>query len=127
MGQLRIVFFLLLGLLLGGGLGLYFGWEIWPIQVTDADPSFLAEAHRQEYVRMVAAAYAVEADAATAEARLSQLGSDWSTLLTAVTLDAILQQQNPTDIQHLVQLATTFDISSPAMAPYLPTASEPTP
>lgn len=127
MGQLRILFFLLLGLVVGGGLGLYLGWEVWPIQFTDADPSFLADSYRQDYVRMVAGSYALEGDLATAEADLGRLGSDWKDLLTAVTLDAILQQQAPTDIQHLVNLATAFGISSPAMVPYLPPATEPNP
>jgi hypothetical protein len=127
MTHLRIPLFIFIGLLLGIGLGLYVGWELLPTEFVDASPAYLAEGYQQEYVRMIAAAYAVEGDLTAAQTRLSGLGADGEDMLTAVTLDTILQQQNETEIRQLVNLAAALGIYSPAMDPYLPVPAEPTP
>ena len=120
MSRLRIPLFLLIGLAMGVALGLYLGWELFPTEYVDATPAYLAEGHKREYARMIASAYAVEGDLNLARERLATLGDDNIEILTAVTLDAILQQQNETDIRQLVNLAHALNINSPAMAPYLP-------
>lgn len=125
MSRLRIPLLILAGLAIGIGLGLYMGWALLPTEFVDATPAYLADGHQREYVRMVAAAYVVEADLAAAQTRLAGLGEDAQLLLTAVTLDAILQQQNETEIRQLVNLAAALGIYSPAMEPYL--SPEPTP
>jgi hypothetical protein len=120
MNRIRIPFLLLLGLAIGIGLGLYVGWELLPTEFVDASPAYLADGYQQEYVRMIAAAYAVEGDLTAAQTRLSGLGTDGEAILTAVTLDTILQQQNETEIRQLVNLTAALGIYSPAMEPYLP-------
>jgi hypothetical protein len=125
--RLRIPLFLFLGLTLGISLGLYVGWEVIPTEFVNANPAFLADRHKQEYVRMIAATYMVEGDLAAAQVRLAGLGAGREELLTAVMLDAILQQQNETEIRQLVSLAAALGIYSPAMDPYLPVPQEPTP
>ena len=93
MHRLRIPLLLLVGLALGLALGLYLGWEVYPTEFVDANPAFLDDSHKREYVRMIASAYAVEGDLALAQERLAGLGEDAPTVLTAVMLDAILAQQ----------------------------------
>ncbi len=127
MSRLRIPFFVLVGLAIGLGLGLYVGWEVAPTEYINADPTLLADGFKRDYVRMIAAAYAVEGDLASAQARLTGLGDDAEALLTAVMLDAILQQEDPMEIRQLVSLAAALGITSPAMAPYLPSVTEPYP
>jgi len=126
MSRLRIPLLLLIGLALGLGLGLYFGWEAFPIEYVNANPSYLADSYKWDYARMIATAYAVEGDLNAAQARLARLG-DGEAILTAVMLDAILQQQNEIEIRQLVNLAADLGIYSPAMDPYLPSAVVPTP
>lgn len=127
MSRLRIPFFVLVGLAIGLGLGLYVGWEVEPTEYVNADPTLLAGGFKRDYVRMIAAAYAVEGDLAAAQARLTGLGDDAEALLTAVMLDAILQQEDPKEIRQLVSLAAALGITSPAMTPYLPPVTEPYP
>ncbi len=122
MRHLRIPLLLIIGLAIGISLGLYLGWEIFPTEYVDANPAFLAETHKQEYVRMIAAAYAVEGDFSLAQERVAGLGDDGVDLVTAVTLDTILKQQNETEIRQLVNLASALGIYSPTMDPYLPPA-----
>lgn len=119
MHRLRIPLLLLIGLVLGIGLGLYIGWEAAPAEYVDANPGYLADEYQQDYVRMIAAAYAVEGDADLAQARVAGLGAEGMEVVTAVTLDAILQQQDLAEIRQLVNLAAVLGIYSPAMDPYL--------
>jgi uncharacterized membrane protein len=127
MNRLRIPFLIIIGLIIGLGLGLYIGWEAYPTEFVNASPAYLSDTHRREYVRMIAGAYAVEGDLAVAQTRLASLGEGGQELLTAVTLDAILQPQSETEIRQLVTLATALGIYSPAMEPYLAPATEPVP
>src|SRR3989338_5346574 len=61
-----------LGLLLGW-LGI--GWGLWPVEYVDADVAHLSASNQQEYTRLVANAYAVDADATLATQRMSALGA----------------------------------------------------
>ena len=56
MSRLRPLLIIVVGLVLGIGLGLYLGWEAWPTEFTDANPSVLQETYRQDYVRLIATA-----------------------------------------------------------------------
>jgi len=127
MSRLRIFLLIIIGLAVGVALGLYIGWELFPTEFVDASPVYLAEEQKQDYARMIAAAYAVEGDLTAAQQRLDDLGPGGKDVLTAVMLDAILLQQNLTEIRQLVNLAAVLDIVSPAMDPYLSPAVEPTP
>ncbi len=120
MARLRSLLFIALGLAIGVGLGLYLGWVAWPTSFADAAPSILQENYRQDYARMIAAAYAADDDLAAAQRRIDSLGADGRTHLLSVALDAILLGQDEAEIRRLVQLATDLGLSSPAMTPYLP-------
>ena len=116
---LRNIAFILIGLGLGVGLGLLLGWVVWPTEFTDATPIILQDAYRQDYIRMIAAAYAADGDLETAETRLDSLGPDGQEHLFSLMLETILAGGDEADIRQLVQLAADLGFTSPAMQPYL--------
>ncbi len=119
MTRFRILVFLLLGLAIGTGLGLAVGWIVWPTEFTDANPSVLQETYRQDYVQMIADAYALDKDLPAAQARLNELGSSPNAILLKTITDKVLADANETDIRRLVQLASDIGISSPVMIPFM--------
>jgi len=76
-----------IALLAGIVFGLVYGWQISPVQYTDAPPSILREDFRTDYVLMTAEAYQSEQDAETAARRLAILGSETPAQMTATALD----------------------------------------
>ncbi len=127
MRLLRTLLVIIIGLALGVGVGLLIGWRLSPTEFVNATPAYLATEYQQDYVRLVAAGYAMDGDLAAAKTRLAGLGEGGEAVLTAVMIDAILQQQNEQEIRRLVNLAAALGISSPAMTPYLNQPSETTP
>lgn len=120
MARLRPLLIIIIGLALGIGLGLYLGWVAWPTEFTDANPAILQEAYRQDYVRLIAAAYTADNDLNMAQRRVASLGEDGRDVVLSVTLDTILQGGDAAEIRQLVRLAADLGLSSPAMTPYLP-------
>ncbi len=120
MSRFRPLVFILIGLVIGAGLGFYLGWVAWPTEFSEATPTLLDETYRQEYVLMVAVAYAQDGDLANAQKRVASLGADGEPFLLDVTLDMILQAENEAEIRQMVRLATALELYSPAMEPYLP-------
>ena len=59
---------------MGIALGLLITWVVWPVQFTNADPADLRPASKDDYLRMISAAYAVDGDLAAAKQWLEQLG-----------------------------------------------------
>lgn len=123
----RGVVWVAVGLALGVSLGLYLGWVAWPTEFVDADPSILREDYRRDYTLMIAHAYTLDGDLATAQRRLYSLGGEapdrW---LLTMTVDAILTgRDEQTVILPLVALSSDLGLSSPAMAPYVRTTATP--
>lgn len=118
---LRAVLWIGLGLAIGVGLGLYLGWVAWPTEFVDADPSILREDYRQDYMLMIAHAYALDGDLAAAQRRLYSLGDEEpDRRLLTMTVDAILSgRDEQTVILPLVSLSRDLGLNSPAMAPYV--------
>lgn len=123
MSRLRPLLIIVVGLALGIGLGLYLGWVAWPTEFTDANPAVLQETYRQDYVRLIAAAYTADNNLPAAQQRVANLGADGRDVVLAVTLDTILQGGDDAEIRQLVRLAADLGLSSPAMTPYLPEAT----
>lgn len=117
--RFRILIFLLLGLVIGSGLGLAVGWIVWPTEFTDANPAVLQDAYRNDYVQMIADAYALDSDLPAAQARLNEFGSNANTVLLETITDKVLADANEVDIRRLVQLASDLGLSSPVMVPFL--------
>ena len=117
---LRVVIWLGLGIILGAAVGLLLGWVVWPIEVTEADPTVLEDSYQVDYTVMIASAYALDQDPLIARQRLNTLGmEDMNGWLLSVTVDHILSGGDETEIRHLVKLATDLGLYSPAMDPYL--------
>lgn len=66
----------LISLVLGLALGLVVTWVVWPVQYSNADAADLRPAYKDDYLRMISAAYQVNGNLAAAKQQLSQLGLD---------------------------------------------------
>lgn len=120
---LRVLGLLIIGIGVGAGLGLYLGWEAWPTEFTDANPSVLQERYQQDYLLMIATIYAADGDLPAARRRVDEMGGQSRDVLFAYTLDTILRAEDETEIRQLVRLAADLGLQSPAMTPYLSTLS----
>lgn len=69
----RWIYFIL-AVLVGITAGLYYGWQINPVQYVDTTPASLRVDYRTDYVLMVAETYQAEGDLDLAARRLAVLG-----------------------------------------------------
>ena len=69
----RWILFLIV-VLLGGALGLVYGWVVNPVEYVDTTPGSLREDYKADYVLMVAESYHANGDVALAARRLALLG-----------------------------------------------------
>jgi len=110
------------GLAAGIGLGLIFGWVVWPVSYTNTNLTNLSTADQETYIVLVAAAYASDHDLEKASARLDLLEApnapQWVSELTDRYIAA---SRNPTDIGHLAELARALGVDTAQMAPFLAT------
>jgi hypothetical protein len=67
--------FILLGLLVGVGIGIAYGWYIDPVDYVDLPPDALRADYKADYVLMTAEAYQTEQDPGLAARRLAIFGS----------------------------------------------------
>lgn len=65
----------IIAILIGIGLGLFYGWVIDPVEYIDTTPDSLRQDYKTDYVLMVAEIYQSERDPSMAERRLNYLGS----------------------------------------------------
>jgi hypothetical protein len=94
------------------------GWWLWPVEWTDATIADLQTADQQEYVRLVAADYALQPDSAQAAAAIARLGDDApevisDTLGTSVGEDAIRVAQLRAVLESTGQLDPTGGVTTP--------------
>ena len=61
------------GVVVGIGLGLFLGWQVWPVQWYNTDPSDLRVQHQTTYTLMVADSFALTGDVGLARHRLNEL------------------------------------------------------
>jgi hypothetical protein len=108
------------GLAAGIGLGLILGWVVWPVSYTNTILTNLGTADKENYIVLVAAAYAADRDLRKAEARLDLLEApnvpQWVAELTG---RYITENRNETDIRSLAGLAHALGVDTTQMAPYL--------
>lgn len=65
-----------IAILIGLGIGLFYGWVINPVEYIDTAPNSLRQDYQTDYVLMVAEAYQVEENLALAVRRLALLGGE---------------------------------------------------
>jgi hypothetical protein len=115
-----------LGLAVGTGLGLYYGWVAAPTEFTNATPAMMQTRYQQDYMLMIAAAYAHSGDLATAQRQMNKLGDTADSRLFDLMLDQILRDEDEQRIRHLVYLVADLNAGySPAMDIYLNSRGEP--
>ncbi len=106
----------LLGLIIGLPV---LGWWLMPVQWTDGDFSTLRADLKQEYVRLVAGAYAVDLDAQKAAQRIAALGPAWATVIQETAASAQGQEA-----LRLTQLKQVLDsLADSGQMPAAPSAS----
>ncbi len=112
---------LLVCLIAGAGLGLYFGYVVSPVQYTDTALSSLRQADKDDYILMAASIYTADNDLAAARERLTNLGFDNAGAAVAETTERYIKAGLPqADLRRLVFLAVALKTVTPAMQPYLP-------
>jgi hypothetical protein len=113
---------LALGLGLGLGVSLYIGWVVWPLEITENNPSTLQEEYRRDYTLLIAAAYWEDGDLEAARTRLAGVDQeDPAGWLLTLTVEHILSGRDELEIWQLVHLVNDLGLYSPAIDPYLPT------
>ena len=117
-----LVIALLAGTVVGLLFGVLVGWVIWPVQYTDTDPVDLRPEHKDDYVVMVSAAYALDRDLEKAEARLAKLEvDDVGQVVADLASHYISIGAGLVDIRNLVHLADALGSSDSAMLNYIAT------
>jgi hypothetical protein len=114
-----IILPLAIGLLVGAGFALWYGWVVSPLQYTDTDIAHLHPSYRNDLVLMVGEAYAMDADLDKARARLALLAvSDPTTLVADLADKAIAQNEPLAHIRALARLAAALGVQRDSLRPY---------
>jgi hypothetical protein len=104
-----------IGMLLGLLIGLVVGF-IWPVHYTGVDVVDLRAEDKEDYIVMVAAAYALDGDVARAEKRLSRLNVPNPAQLVSALADRYIEEgRDPAEIERLVRLADALGVSTESM------------
>ncbi len=113
----------ILALLIGFGLGLTYAWFIAPVEYVNAQPSQLRSDFKDEYRRVIAAAYAANGNLDRASARLSLLADpDPVQALSAQAQQMLAAGISFNQVSQVAQLAA--DIQSGATSPTISSTSQ---
>jgi hypothetical protein len=116
------IFFILLGLITGLGLGLLYSWRISPVTYVDAEPSILRTDFKDQYRIVIAAAYASTHDLPRARARLELLKDpDLVGELSAQAQRMLANGESNQSVQPLAELAADLQQGYASLA--LPTST----
>lgn len=109
----------LVGLAVGLGIGVFLGWNVWPVEYYDTDLSLLHPSYKFEYAVMVGAAYELNGDWQEASERLAALGEeDPGAWLRDLIHRAIADGRDPVKIRHLISLAEPLGVKTEIMEPF---------
>lgn len=126
----QLILIAAVGIVVGLGLGLLLTWQVWPVQYYDTDPVDLRAEHKDDYVVMIAAAYAQDRDLGLASLRLGQLGLEDAKPSVLGLFQRYGEAGYSEETRSLAQLAYDLGVTDVALLPYIqePTAiPEPTP
>jgi hypothetical protein len=122
---IALVGLLLLGLIIGLALSLTYVWVLNPVESYNVALADLNPADKEEYIVLIAAAYAIEGDLNRARARLSELGDPDSARTVAKLAERyIAEKRSTTEIRSLAKLADALGVTSSDLVVYI---STPTP
>jgi len=109
----------LAGLVVGLGIGVFLGWNVWPVEYYDTEFAILHPTYKFEYAVMVGAAYELDGDWERAENRLAALEEvEVGTWLRDQIHHAIADGRDPLKIRHLISLAEPLGVKTDIMAPF---------
>lgn len=95
-----------IGFVVGFGLALAYAWLLSPVRYVETAPGSLRDSYRQDYLALIAAAYAGTGDLDRAEARLSLFElEDPVDQLTALAQERLAEQGQETTARALARLA----------------------
>lgn len=104
-------------LILGIGLGIFYGWMVNPVVLTDTDPSDLRQEWQEAWVLMTAQSLAQTGDQVTARQRLETFSDEQLSPVLNGLIAAAPDQQTR---QQLIQLAQVRDIPITGIEPVAP-------
>lgn len=121
MKESRGNWYLLTGLIIGLGLGLLISIVLSPIQYVDTDPAALQEPYKNDYRKLISAAFLADGNLPRARERLALLQDDDSARALAAQAQRILADGgSPDDARGLALLAAALTSGT------VPTGSAPT-
>lgn len=110
MQERRGPWFLITGLILGIGLGIFYSWVISPLKYVDTAPFSLRADFKDQYRSMVALAFAADGDAGRAQVRLALLkDADQPGTLAAQAQRLVAAGSSPAEARALAQLAAELN------------------
>lgn len=116
---MKIHWIVLIGFVLGLAGGLYYAWNINPVQYYDSIPTQLDARYRRDWIRMTAFAYGYTADLRRAEVQLQGLPQEEVRPLLAQALDtAVADGYTSTVLTRMASLAKRYGAQSPAVSIY---------
>ncbi|HFC09289.1 MAG TPA: hypothetical protein ENJ54_05490 [Chloroflexi bacterium] len=114
----RRPWFLLTGLLLGLGVGLFLAWVVFPVRYTETAPDTLRPDFKEAYRALIARAYAYDHNLPRARARLRLLGeSQPAEALAAQAQRALAAGRPPAEVHALGELAAALGQAPGARLP----------
>jgi len=122
MSKRRFGFSILLaavGLAIGTGLGLWYGWIVDPVEYVDTDIAYLHPAYRDQVVLMIAESFAADGDLSTARARLAMLALPDPASAVADLAEEAIGARPQAQVEALVRLAFALGVQRAPFAPYL--------
>jgi hypothetical protein len=115
----KIHWIVLIGLALGLAGGLYYAWNIDPVQYYDNVPDQMAPRYRSRWIRMVAFAYGHTGNLRRAEVQLRHLSDKEIRQELVEALDAAVEDGLPTTaLTRMATLAKQYGAKSPAISIY---------
>lgn len=113
---------LIIGIIIGIGIGMYYGWEIQPVDIIDTDIYDLRADHQDDFIVMVGALYTLERDETATRQLLGLLNqAKIENVVVDVGERYIAQGTSANDIHYLVNLAEMLRVVTGPMRPFLET------
>jgi len=110
---------LAIGLLLGLTAGLFYAWEIDPVQYQDTYPPLMYAPYRADWIRMTTLAHGVQDNLPRTQLRLQGLSQDEVRQGLARTLDEAAAAGYPLAVLHrIATLAAGYGVDTPAVRIY---------
>jgi hypothetical protein len=119
---LIVITLVIVATLVGVGLGLLIGWVVLPVKYVDTSIADLQADHQEEYIVLVASAYALDRDVEKARARLDQLeAANVNQWIAGLADRYIAEGKEEADIRALAELAKGLGVDTAHLVAYLAT------